>query len=381
MRKSSSGPVNLHYADSVRNGDMLYLGGVQVPDPFLAAVFEGSRLAVVSKLEFNRVSRTSRFDETLSMEAVLERGLKIWPKAKKGPALVAATIAKERDWKEFLVDSAFPIGLARELEQFGFEVGVEFGMLFPEREFKTDEEAEFIREGNQAASAGFKIVEKTLRAAKVGKGGYLMEGRRRLTSERLQELIAIACLEKGAIASDTIVAGGDHACDPHERGHGPLRANELIIVDIFPRVAKTGYHGDMTRTYLKGRASEEQRHLMETVKDAHGWAIAEHRARKSAPKIYSKVLEMFESAGYPTTYENGVPVGFFHGLGHGLGLAVHESPRVSPAGSQLRSGQVITVEPGLYYPGLGGARIEDVIRVTSGEPEWLSSHSYRWEIR
>jgi len=137
----------------------------------------------------------------------------------------------------------------------------------------------------------------------------------------------------------------------------------------------------MTRTYLKGTASEAQKKLYSTVFEAQQHALMEHRSGKSSRLIYRSVVERFEKAGFPTRVENGVPVGFFHGLGHGLGLAVHEPPRVNAFGSRLRAGQVITVEPGLYYPGLGGARVEDVVRVTRGEPELLSKHSYRWHIR
>jgi Xaa-Pro aminopeptidase len=160
-----------------------------------------------------------------------------------------------------------------------------------------------------------------------------------------------------------------------------LRAGEFIIIDIFPRVSKTGYHGDMTRTYLKGRASDAQKHLYQTVFEAQQKAVAAHQSRKSARRIYQDVCEHFKAAGYTTRKEDGVAVGFIHGLGHGLGLEVHEPPRVNAHGGVLRKGQVITVEPGLYYPGLGGVRVEDVVRVTAGEPEWLSKHPYRWNIR
>jgi Xaa-Pro aminopeptidase len=266
------------------------------------------------------------------------------------------------------------------LQELGLRVEVAQGFLLPRRERKTDEEARFIKEGNAVSSAGFRVVEKLLREAEERKG-YLYHSGRRLTSERVQEAIGMECLKRGALSPHTIVAGGDQACDPHCRGSGPLRANQFIIVDIFPRVTATGYHGDMTRTYLKGKASEAQKALHAAVFEAEQWAIKEHRSGKSGSRIYQQVKDGFEKKGFPTTTENGVPVGFIHGLGHGLGLAVHEPPRVNAAGSRLRKGQVITVEPGLYYPGLGGVRVEDVIRVTTGEPEMLSRHGYRWHIR
>lgn len=375
-RSSTSPSEVLLFADSEANSDMLYFGGVFVPDPFIAFSCAGRRVAVVSQLEFGRVSRESRFDEVLSLEELLREADK-----KLGfPAAVIALLARRYRIGQFRVAADFPCGPAFQLKESGLRLEVAEGPLFPGREIKSDGEAERIREGNAASAAGFRVVEKLLRQAEIRKG-YLYHNGRRLSSEAVQEAIAVACLKLGAVAANTIVACGDQACDPHCRGSGPLRANELIIVDIFPRVAKTGYHGDMTRTYLKGRASGAQQALYATVLEAEQTALAAHRSGKSAARIYRDVVAFFERNGYPTRRDNGVPVGFIHGLGHGLGLAVHEAPRVNASGTRLRKGQVITVEPGLYYPGLGGARVEDVVRVTTGEPELLSAHPYRWHFR
>lgn len=369
----------LLYADTETSSDMLYFGKVDVPDPFIAFSCRGERVAVVSQLEFGRVSKTSRFDRVLSLESRLEKAAGGAAKV-PFPASVIAELATEFGIARFRVAEDFPCGVAFALQEAGVSFEVAGGLLFPEREFKSDAEARLIREGNAASAAGFRVVEKMLRDAEIRKGYLWLDGKR-LTSERVQEAIAVACLQRGAVAANTIVACGDQACDPHCRGSGPLRADAFIIVDIFPRVAKTGYHGDMTRTYLKGRPSEAQRALYNTVLEAEQWALKEHRSGKSAPRIYQTVMNEFASKGYATRRENGVPVGFIHGLGHGLGLDVHEPPRVNARGSRLRKGQVITVEPGLYYPGLGGVRVEDVVRVQSGEPEMLSKHGYRWHIR
>lgn len=382
MAKKSITPSTevLLYADSEMDADMLYFGKVFVPDPFIAFSLKGKRIAVVSQLEFARVQKESQFDEVLSLEAISAEARNASRKEFLYPGSVIAQLARRRGIKAFRVSATFPVGVAFQLRDLGVKLEVAEGMLLPEREFKTDEEAQAIKQGNAASSAGFKVVEKMLAKAEIRQGCLYLDGRR-LTSEKVQEAIAVECLKRGAIAANTIVAGGDQACDPHCRGSGPLRANELIIVDIFPRISSTGYHGDMTRTYLKGRASEGQKALYNTVFEAEQEAIKEHRSGKSATLIYKSVREKFDAAGYPTRKENGVPVGFIHGLGHGLGLAVHEPPRVNPSGSRLRSGQVITVEPGLYYPGLGGVRVEDVVRVRKGDPEMLSQHGYRWLIR
>ena len=370
----------LLYADSEKNADMLYFGGVFVPDPFIALTQGKRRLAVVNQLEFARVRREGRFDEVLPLEEVLREARSASGQGPAHPASTIAFLARELGIGGFRVGPDFPFGLGLKLQAAGIALEVSEGPLFPERELKSGAEAACIKAGNAASAAGFRVVEKLLREAEIRKG-QLYHGGRRLTSERVQEAIGRACLEKGALAANTIVAGGDQACDPHCRGTGPLRADSFIIVDIFPRVMQTGYHGDMTRTYLKGRPSEAQKALYAAVHDSEQWALGEHRSGKSAALIYRKVMERFESGGYPTKREGNVPTGFIHGLGHGLGLDVHEPPRVNAEGARLRKGQVVTVEPGLYYPGLGGVRVEDVIRIDRGEPELLSSHPYRWHIR
>lgn len=370
----------LLFADSESNADMLYFSGVFVPDPFIAFTHRSRRIAIVSDLELARVRRASHFDEVLPLAEWTARARIAFPSALPFPDAVIALAAREFKIPTFRVAADFPFGPATGLQQLGLEIHLADGQLFPGREYKSDAEAAQIRAGNDAAAAGFRAFEKLLRTAEIRKG-HLYHGKRRLTSDIARQAILAACFSKGAIAAHTIVACGNEACDPHARGSGPILANSLIIVDIFPRVLATGYHGDMTRTYLKGTPSEAQRKLYETVFSAQQAAIAAHRARRSGNAIYQDVCKRFVEAGYSTGRSNGVPNGFFHGLGHGLGLAVHEPPRINALDSTLRAGQVVTVEPGLYYPGLGGVRVEDVIRITKGEPELLSHHPYRWVIR
>src|SRR2546421_3991865 len=201
---------------------------------------------------------------------------------------------------------------------------------------------------------------------------------RTLTSEILRAEIDSAILRAGGLPANTIVAGGDQACNPHERGFGPLKANSLIILDIFPRDAKTGYFGDMTRTVVRGRASEEQRRLWETVRAGQELAWKKMKPGVDGLKLHNEVKQFFTDRGFPTEVRNGRQVGFFHGTGHGLGLEIHEFPRFQK--TVFKPGQVITVEPGLYYPGLGGVRIEDVAVVTRTANRLLSRFQKRLEI-
>lgn len=371
----------LLFADSERSADMLYFGGFHAPDPFIACEIRGRRTAVLNALEYGRALKEGNFDSVLSLEELQQKARARWPESVPGPAEVIAVLAAERRVTRFRVPYDFPAGLAGRLTALGLELTVAEVALFPEREIKSPREVKALREGNRCAANGIAAAEKLLRAARIRGGALLLKGRP-LTSERLKFAIETACLEAGALSLNTIAAGGDQACDPHCRGIGPLRANELIIVDVFPRVVASGYHGDMTRTFLRGRANDAQRALVEAVRCAQQGALRAVRAGVNGRAVHQGVVAEFNRRGYETRRDGRGAVGFFHGTGHGLGLAVHEPPRLSGAvDSVLRRGAVVTVEPGLYYPGLGACRIEDVVQVTDARPRMLSSYSYEWELR
>jgi len=373
-------PAILLYADSAQNTDQLYFGRVNVPDPFISFGLGGKKYAVVSALEFGRVKRDSAFDVVLPLERYATEARKRFHARRTTAAEIIAVIAQEFRQKTFVIPEDFPAGIANRLTHHGIKLQISDGPLFPQREIKTDAEAAAIREGNRCSAIGILAAESVLRASKI-KAGKLFYRGAPLTSERLKIAIEIACLEAGAVSLDTIAAGGDQACDPHERGHGPLRANELIITDVFPRVNATGYFGDMTRTFLKGRASDAQRSLVAAVRDAQLAALKKVRAGANGHDAHQAVCELFASRGYETKHTDKGSVGFFHGTGHGVGLAIHETPRVSTVDYRLKKGSVVTVEPGLYYPGIGGCRIEDVVQVTATRPKMLSDCHYNWEIK
>jgi Xaa-Pro aminopeptidase len=371
----------LLYADTATSADQLYFSRVGVHDPFIAFGVGRRRLTVQSALELGRIKKARTFDEVLPLEAWRARAEKRHPGRKAGPAEIIAALARAYRLRGFRVPDDFPAALFLKLRALGLRIETADGPMFPEREIKTPAEAAAIREGNRLSAIGFTRTEEILRCARIRRRRLFYQGQP-LTSERLRFAIDSAILAEGGRADDTIVAGGDQACDPHERGHGPLHAHELIIVDIFPRVIATGYFGDMTRTYLKGRASESQRKLYATVHTAQQAALGAIRAEVDGRSVHQKVVDTFASAGYQTRHGKNGSVGFFHGTGHGLGLAVHELPRLSGLVSMpLKNGAVVTVEPGLYYPGLGGCRIEDVVQVTATGARLLSRHPYAWEIR
>lgn len=388
-------PALLFYADTHTSRDLLYFGRFECHDPFLAFAWRGKKTAVLNALEFGRGLKESAFDEILPLETLQTEILSaqkisarsrsgapaaLFSPPRPGPADLVAHLARKQRIPAFTVPGDFSALLLEQLRGLGLTLHVAPGLVLPEREIKSTREAAAIRTGNVIAAAGFTAAEALLRRAKISVRKLVLDGRP-LTSERVRLAIEIACLEAGGLALDTIVAGGDQACDPHCRGTGPLHANELIIIDIFPRHTATGYHGDMTRTYLKGTASAAQRALVEAVAAAQKAARKVLRAGVISSAVHAECVNVFTKRGYETKPTPQGAVGFFHGTGHGLGLAIHEAPRVSaPVNEPLKLGAVVTIEPGLYYPGLGGCRIEDVAWLTETGHKLLSSHPYAWQI-
>jgi Xaa-Pro aminopeptidase len=377
----SSALPPLLFADTVTCADQLYFSRVDVHDPFIAFGTGRRRITVQSALEFGRIRKARTFDAVLPLEEWRARAARRWPRRSIGPAEIIAELARAHHVKAFRVPDDFPGALYAKLRTLGLRLEFANGPMFPEREVKSAAEAAAIREGNRLCSVGFTVAERILQEAQI-RGTRLVYRHEPLTSECLRFAIESAIMAEGGQGNGTtIVAGGDQACDPHERGSGPLHAHELIIVDIFPRVTRTGYFGDMTRTYLRGHATEAQRRLVQAVRDAQLLGLRTIRTGVDGGTVHARVVESFAAAGFETRHTRRGSVGFFHGTGHGLGLAVHEAPRMGALGTRpLQKGAVVTVEPGLYYPGLGGCRIEDVVQVTDRSPRLLSSHPYEWEI-
>jgi Xaa-Pro aminopeptidase len=371
----------LLYSDTPRSADALYFGGVEMTDPFLAFSVKGRKYAVVSALEFGRVKRTSDFDKVLALEAGAEKARRLWPRRPPGAARVLAAVARELKAGPFTVPQDFPAGLCEELRGLGIGIHVSQGPLFPQREVKTASEAAAIAAGNRCSAAGIGAAQRVLRQSRIRSGRLIYKGQV-LTSERLKVAIEIACIEAGSVSLSTIAAGGDQACDPHDRGSGPLRPHELIIVDVFPRVTESGFFGDMTRTFLRGRANDAQKAIVAAVRAAQKKALRTIRAGVDGREVHRGVVETLEGRGFRTKHMARGSIGFFHGTGHGVGLEIHEAPRINSSYDvPLKKGTVVTVEPGLYYPGIGACRIEDVVQVTAGAPSPLSRYPYDWELR
>ena len=370
----------LMVADSEHNADMLYATGLFVPDPFIYLQRRGRPLLVMSDLEIDRARKQAPHCRVVSLS---DHQKKLRRNGVKSPryADVICAVLREQKISSVTVPESFPFGLATELQELGLRVQARSGNFFPAREIKSAAEVKKISAALKMAEIGMAEGMQVLRHSKTGPGRKLFWRNLPLTSEKLRAVIDTAILQVSGLAANTIVAGGPQGCDPHERGYGPLRADAPIIIDIFPRSQKTGYFGDITRTVVRGRASEAVKKLYDTV--FHGQKIALQKvcAGTSTAEIHQCVQQFFAQRGYLTGKRNGRMEGFFHGTGHGLGLEIHESPRLGATSTgELKSGQVVTVEPGLYYPGIGGVRLEDVALVTSTGAKNLTRYEKALEI-
>jgi Xaa-Pro aminopeptidase len=366
-------------AASEQDADMFYATKFWAPDPFIFLQQNGKRTLVLSDLEIGRGRKQAEADEFVSFTK-LER--EVQGKSRKAPPYekVLAHFLRKRGVRSAVVPTSFPLGYAQALARAKIKVRPTNGFFWPERAAKSDKEIEMIGQALRITETGLKRAMEVLRRSIIGRTREkkLKWSGKTLTSEILRAEIDSAILRAGGIPTSTIVAGGDQACDPHERGFGPLGANSLIILDVFPRAAKTGYWGDLTRTVVRGRATEAQRKLWETVKAGQTFALREIKAGADGMKIHQEIQKMFCDRGYPTEVRKGKNVGFFHGTGHGLGLEIHEYPRLQKV--VLKEREIVTVEPGLYYPGLGGVRIEDVVVVTKTGCKILSRFPKQLEI-
>jgi Xaa-Pro aminopeptidase len=359
MKKAPAG--RLLYAASETDADILYPTGFFAPDPFLFVQKGRTRILVMSDLEMDRARKQARVDRVLSWSKVAAPFEKDGRKAP--PADVIALVLRQLGLRRVEVPASFPLGLAMELDARGIRLDLGGDPFWPEREIKAPHEVRAIEASLRAAEAGLEAGLAALKACRI-RSGWLWRDGRKFTAEDLRRAVNTRMMADGYVPAHTICAPGDQAVDPHEEGHGPIRANQPVVMDIFPRSEKTGYFGDLTRTVVRGRASAR---LHEAYAIVHEGVRLGHRMIREGVEgqdVHRAIQDLFERQGYETGVKDGRMQGFFHGTGHGLGLQIHEAPSIGKRPCTLRAGHVVTVEPGLYYLGLGGVRIEDVALVT-----------------
>ncbi len=339
--------------------DMRYGCGFTPVDPVILLDTGRTQQLVVPLLEVGRARNESpqariHTPSELQIPKENQRKITAW----------AEGLLRANKIRRVRVGPFFPALVMQHLQKIGVRVEIDTAPIYLQRAVKEPEEIARIRAVQRAAVAATRAAVEEIRQASVDRRGFLLRHGKKLTAEAVKVVIELELMRHQCQSRDTIVACGRLAADPHDRGHGPLRAGQTIVLDIFPQHKLHGYWGDITRTVVKGPARPELHALYATVLKAQKAALAMVKPGVRADHIHDRVKACFSAAGYCTGDRDGIPVGFFHGTGHGVGLDIHEAPSLSTAPVRLKTGHVVTVEPGLYYPDLGGVRIEDTVAVT-----------------
>jgi len=341
--------------------DIEYVTGFRPTDPVVLLDFGYRKMLIVSQMEAERARVTSPHVEVCTPEdfAVRSGGRRSW-------ADILWSVLAGAGCRVVRIPGTFPYAVAYKLRRKGMRLTVVDGPPHPERAVKRRDEIEKISAAQQAAVVAMRAAVRMIAAARIGVGGELRDrGGKILTAEAVRETVWRVLIDQRCFCGDVIVACGRQSANPHETGSGPLRAGQPIVVDIFPQHLEHGYFGDLTRTLVWGKAPPALRMMYEAVKAAQEAAVRSLRPGVKGRTVHRAAMEVFKKLDFHTRLRPRDRVGFIHGTGHGVGLAIHEGPSLGLNNDRLRAGNVVTVEPGLYYPSLGGVRIEDVVVVTT----------------
>jgi Xaa-Pro aminopeptidase len=370
----------LIYGDSIRSPELRHEVPVPIPDPFLYAEKAGRRVAVLHSLEIPRVREDAPEVEIVPLEKLGTDEL--YAQGKQGWEIeleVALRACREVGIEEATVPPTFPVAHADYLRSQGIEVVVDRDLFNDRRRSKNETELDGIRRAQHACEAALDSARELLRQAKPNGAGLEVNGRP-LTCEGIKRVIEDVFADHEVEGSDMIVSHGPQTAVGHNSGSGQIAPNEPIVFDLFPKDKATGCYSDMTRTYVVGEPSDELKEWYSLVKRALDTSTAGVKPGVNGRTLFEQVCDQFQEAGYKTQLnkEPGEVLedGFFHSLGHGVGLEVHELPYMGRTGHDFVPGDVITIEPGLYRSGYGGLRLEDIVVVTPDGHEVLTNYPY-----
>jgi Xaa-Pro aminopeptidase len=376
-------PDVLMHADTYRSPELRHEVPIGIPDPFLYAEKDGTKHIAIGNMEIPRLAALGLFElhpsEEFGSDDLLRSGLSYAEVRQE----VSVRAVKAFGITSAVVPETFPLWLADRLRADGVELTVDADFFDDRRRTKTAEELAGMRRAQRAAEAGMDAARDLLRRAKPNGSGLVVDGEP-LTVERVKAAMSQAFVAHGTTADDFIVAPGPQGAVGHDMGSGPIAAGVPIVIDIWPRDNESFMYCDMTRTFVVGDVPDDVREWHRLAKEALDRAISEIRDGADGRAIFDGTCEIFEAAGEPTqrTKQPGQTLseGFFHGLGHGVGLEVHEQPGMGLASKKpLQAGDVVTVEPGCYRQGYGGVRLEDLVLVTKDGAENLTQYGYELE--
>jgi len=374
----------LIHADTSRSPAMRHEVPLGIPDPFLYVEREGRRFVVITAFERERLKAAAPDIEALPPEQFgIDELLRGGTPPVEATLEVYTRALRELGVTEAVVPARFPLELADHLRANGVDVRVDRDLFEDRRRSKNETEIAGLRRAQRACEAALDVARRMLRDSEPGGDGVLQLDGSALTSERIKAEMQQVFIAHGAIADEFIVASGAQGAVGHDMGSGPISAGVPVVFDLWPRDTETAVYTDMTRTYVVGDVPEEIREYHRLCKDALERTTAAAKPGVNGRELMQIACDLFAEHGYPTqlTKEPGevLDSGFFHGLGHGVGLEVHERPRLSVVGDDLVPGDVITLEPGLYRAGYGGVRLEDILLVKDGGAETITDYPYELE--
>lgn len=335
-------------SDSFNNADLFYLTKILVPDPFIFLQTSSKSYALVNSMEYNRIKKQApRNLSVLSQEKYINK------KKKNTLASIALLFLREKKIKSIEVPYDFPILYADFLRKQ--KINVKIKKPFTNRDIKTNEEIEEINKVQKIADKAMQYAINLIKHSEI-KNNYLYYKKNKLTSEFLKKEVQEILNNHGLESPDEIIiSSGNQTALPHHTGSGPIKAHQPIVMDIFSRSSQSRYFCDMTRTVCKGKPSQKLIDMYNLVLEAQKAGYSKIKNNASAEAVHKAVISVFKSQNMEKY--------FIHSTGHGLGINIHESPSI-PSKTRLKANMVITNEPGLYLPNIGGIRIEDTLVVT-----------------
>lgn len=349
------------------NNDLFYSSGFLCFDNFVFIERGSSKVIITSAIEKGRALKESKANAVYSVDEILGR------RGKLDEALMRY-IGQKGLW-DISIPPDFPAGIYRKLRNKAF-----VKIKNPElgRECKSLDELAKIKEVQRVAEGAMNVAKDMISHSLIGCENVLYYNSMALTSEWVKREISLEFARNNCSSGEEpIVVCGDSCLDVHNTGKGALKAHQSIIIDIFPRSSTTRYFSDMTRTFVKGKAPEPLLWMYSIVKRMKQYYSFTIRPGMTILELTDECKTAFEGNGYRTYDYNGVMQGFFHSLGHGIGLDIHENPGRE---DKIKAGNVIAVEPGLYYVGVGGVRLEDIVHITSNGCENLTRFPEELEL-
>lgn len=347
-----------------------------VGDPFLYLESTDTRAVVVRALESQRMEAVPGL-QVHTIEAVADRA-GVRPGA--GNAELYAEVLSDLGASALAVPPDFPLALADDLRHLDITLEVDGEAFVERRRRKSGSQVEGARRAGRAALAGVALVSDALARAEVRDGGRLYLEGEALTCERLKVAIRHVWLDLGCEGSEMIVAHGPQTCIGHHSGSGVILTGEPVTVDICPRDLESGIYSDVTRTFVHGDVNDELRTYYEVVRRSYDLVIEHARPGITAAELHRISAEPIAQAGFRTQLDRRpgevLLEGYFHSLGHGIGLDIHEFPGLNQNDTVLQAGEILAVEPGCYRQGFGGVRLEDCILLTEDGNEVLTEHPF-----